>query len=210
MTQDALRWSKGRGPWALCPCRAGFALASALLLMCVSACSAGGSPTIITPGGGGGSAGAPGTSSSLAASASDFATASVCSSDAHWTRGDRESPLMHPGGTCISCHSSGEGPAFSIAGTVYPTGHEPNDCNGVDGAGDVQVVITDAAGSVLTLDVNAAGNFSSNSRIAMPFHAKVVTMGQERAMAAAQTTGDCNGCHTEGGANGAPGRIMLP
>jgi len=30
------------------------------------------------------------------------------------------------------------------------------------------------------------------------------------AMSALQTTGDCNGCHTEAGASGAPGRIQLP
>jgi hypothetical protein len=29
-------------------------------------------------------------------------------------------------------------------------------------------------------------------------------------MAAAQTVGDCNSCHTENGAQGAPGRIYLP
>jgi predicted CXXCH cytochrome family protein len=32
-------------------------------------------------------------------------------------------------------------------------------------------------------------------------------MRQERAMGVAQSTGDCNSCHTE---KGAPGRIMLP
>ena len=32
----------------------------------------------------------------------------------------------------------------------------------------------------------------------------------ERAMVAAQTSGDCNSCHTLAGTNGAPGRIMLP
>jgi len=29
-------------------------------------------------------------------------------------------------------------------------------------------------------------------------------------MTAPQTSGDCNGCHTQTGANGAPGRITLP
>lgn len=139
-----------------------------------------------------------------------FATPSMCSSEEQWTRGNRESPLMHPGGACIGCHSRGEGPSFSLAGTVYPTAHEPDDCNGVEGANDVHIVITDANGDTLMLSVNAAGNFFSSTRIALPFHAKVVTLGQERAMAAAQMTGDCNSCHTESGQNGAPGRIMLP
>jgi hypothetical protein len=60
--------------------------------------------------------------------------------------------------------------------------------------------------------VNAAGNFYLGSPITPPFHAKVVNMlnGQERSMVAAQTTRDCNTCHTQSGANGAPGRIMLP
>jgi uncharacterized membrane protein len=37
---------------------------------------------------------------------------------------------MHPGGACITCHTIKGGPAFKVAGTVFPTLHEPNDCNG--------------------------------------------------------------------------------
>ena len=44
----------------------------------------------------------------------------------------------------------------------------------------------------------------------MPFTAKVTHQGRERAMTTTQTSGDCNGCHTQAGANGAPGRITLP
>lgn len=139
-----------------------------------------------------------------------FATPTTCSSEQQWTRGNHESPLMHPGRDCIDCHSRGEGPSFSIAGTVYPTAHEPNDCNGVEGDNDVHVEITDAAGTTITLSVNSAGNFYSTERVAYPIQAKVVTIGQERAMGAAQMTGACNSCHTETGLNGAPGRIMLP
>jgi hypothetical protein len=119
---------------------------------------------------------------------------------------------MHPGGECITCHASHNGPSFVIAGTVYPTAHEPIDCNGFDGSNHkVDVVITDAAGQVVTVSVNSVGNFHSTQSIAMPFHAKVVSStGAERQMIAAQMTGNCNGCHTETGANGAPGRIMAP
>jgi hypothetical protein len=104
---------------------------------------------------------------------------------------------------------------MTIAGTVYPTAHEPDDCDGVSG-GDVQVVITDAAGKTLTLSVNAAGNFYSSATITMPFNAKVVSGTKERAMQAARSTGDCNTCHTASGTNttpgeaSAPGRIMAP
>ncbi|HSY23238.1 MAG TPA: hypothetical protein VK841_14025 [Polyangiaceae bacterium] len=54
------------------------------------------------------------------------------------------------------------------------------------------------------------GNFYSTGSIATPFDAKVLNGSKERDMVAAQTSGDCNSCHTEQGANGAPGRIMPP
>jgi hypothetical protein len=135
-----------------------------------------------------------------------------CSSGTHWTRGDHESPEMHPGRACITCHSrEGEAPRFSIGGTVFPTAHEPDDCNGSNGsAGAPRVVITDARGAVLELAVNSAGNFFHEGTIALPFSAKVVAGGKERAMSKKQTTGDCNSCHTVDGANDAPGRIMAP
>lgn len=65
---------------------------------------------------------------------------------------------MHPGLECIGCHQrEGEGPRFDIAGTVYPTAHEPDDCNGT-GSG-ITVVITDSTGRQLSLQTTAVGNF---------------------------------------------------
>jgi hypothetical protein len=113
-------------------------------------------------------------------------------------------PNMAPGDTCQSCHNS-----FAVAGTVYPTAHEPTDCEGVTGS-TLSVVITDATGSVQTLTVDAAGNFYTTKAVAFPFHAKVVSPTSERDMTATQTSGDCNLCHSVAGANGAPGRIMAP
>jgi mono/diheme cytochrome c family protein len=46
--------------------------------------------------------------------------------------------------------------------------------------------------------------------LALPYTAKVVQNGKTRAMGAAQTSGDCNACHTPTGANGAPGRVTIP
>lgn len=136
-------------------------------------------------------------------------TPTVCSSNKHWTRGDHGSTSMHPGGTCIDCHSSSDdGPLYRIAGTVYPTAHEPDDCNGA--SGDITVVITDGNGKTYSLPVNSAGNFFSASKITLPYTAKVVSGGQERAMSTAQRNGDCNSCHTEQGTESAPGRIMAP
>lgn len=134
----------------------------------------------------------------------------VCTSGTHYSRG--ENVRMKPGGACITCHSSsgeGDAPIYSIAGTVYPTAHEPDDCNGASDP-SIQVVITDANGKTVTLSVNTAGNFESGQNIALPYTAKVVSGTKERKMVAPQTNGDCNSCHTEQGASNAPGRIMAP
>jgi hypothetical protein len=145
--------------------------------------------------------------------------APTCTSGKTWTLGDRGSSLMHPGGACMTCHAKNpNAPLFSIAGTVFPSGHEPDDCNGANGATlGLQVVITDAKSKVTTLGVNSVGNFYSfdpsqgGPAIAFPIHAKVVENGgKERAMTAAQSNGDCNSCHTQNGANSAPGRIAAP
>ena len=135
----------------------------------------------------------------------------ICTSGMMWTNGNEGAPDMNPGTACIDCHSrGGEGPRFSIAGTIYPTAHEPDLCDGAPSSSGAQVVITGADGSTLTLSPNRAGNFYSQMAVAAPYRAKVVTATGERAMTVEQTSGDCNGCHTEAGANGAPGRIMLP
>jgi hypothetical protein len=131
----------------------------------------------------------------------------VCTSGTLWTGGNRESPLMHPGVACINCHAAGEGPRFKIAGTVYPTGHEPNDCNGATAA---TVEVTDAHGAVVSLPVNGAGNFSTSATIAFPIHVAIVKDGKRRAMSASPPVGDCNMCHTQTGAQNAPGRIVVP
>jgi hypothetical protein len=133
----------------------------------------------------------------------------ICTSQRHWTRGDHGSASMHPGVACIDCHTKeDEGPIYRIAGTVYPTVHEPDDCYGTGGS--VTVEITDANGKRYSLPVNEAGNFFSKTRIATPYTAKVVAGGKTREMVAPQTNGDCNTCHTEQGSSDALGRIWTP
>ncbi len=141
-----------------------------------------------------------------------FSVAPTCTSKKNWTGGNDGQATMNPGMACISCHKSsgGEAPVFAIAGTVYPTAHEPDLCYGANGTSGAQIVVIGADGTTQTLAPNSAGNFSSSSSIKLPYQAKVVYMGRERAMVATQTTGDCNSCHTQSGANGAPGRILLP
>lgn len=139
---------------------------------------------------------------------------SVCSSNKTWGS-DQQGTQMNPGRACITCHEreSDDGVIVRVGGTVYPTLREPDLCYGIDGdATPTTVVITDAAGKVFTMPVGPTGNFSlrGSTAVQMPFRAKVVRNGIERQMNKAQSTGDCNSCHTETGANGAPGRILLP
>ncbi|HWA74001.1 MAG TPA: hypothetical protein VG937_16780 [Polyangiaceae bacterium] len=135
-----------------------------------------------------------------------FGGASVCTSKTTWKSGNNQN--MRPGEACIACHATNGAPDFTIAGTVFPTGHEPNDCNG---KGGVTIVITDSKGTAHNITVNSVGNFNFTGSLPTPYTAKVTTTaGASRAMLAPQTSGDCNSCHTEKGANGAPGRIVVP
>lgn len=138
----------------------------------------------------------------------------TCSSRTLWTDGDLASTLMRPGAACNACHlENGGAPLFVVAGTVYPTLHEPDDCYGASGSdGTVVVRITGSDGATLDLPVTTSGNFfaSSSAGIVFPVFAEVVTDGGVLAMCGWQADGDCNGCHTQQGANGAPGRVRVP
>jgi hypothetical protein len=116
---------------------------------------------------------------------------------------------MRPGAACIECHARGEGPTFDLAGTVYAGFRQVSDCNGEP---EVEVEITGADGRVFSLTSNRAGNFflSAGRGLQTPYTAKVIVDGLERAMVTPQVSGDCNACHTEAGANGAPGRVRTP
>jgi hypothetical protein len=148
----------------------------------------------------------------------------VCSSNVYWKEMDTGSELMHPGGKCKTCHEMNlKAPLFKgVAGTVYPTSHEPDDCNGVAGVvmdgglPDPVIIVTDRTGRTLPgIAVNSAGNFKVEGEILMPFNVKVVYKGKENKMMMQAPHGDCNACHTQKGANtqggdSAPGRIIVP
>ncbi len=151
-----------------------------------------------------------------------YATATVCTSGSHWTRDDHGDKKMHPGGTCISCHSKestkregddDEAPLYTVAGTIFPTAHEPDDCNGTatGEGGALTVEITGADKKVTKLTPNSVGNFFTTAAIKFPYTARVVAKdGSVRVMKDAQKDGDCNGCHTLVGKEKAPGRVMAP
>lgn len=143
-------------------------------------------------------------------------TGSVCTSNQTWFGED--GPDMEPGRPCVSCHqkpnAEGEtGPGLLFGGTVYPTVHEPDGCigGGATVAGAV-VVVTDANGVEHTATVRPGGNFLilSEAVLAKPIHAEVRRDGKVNKMKDPVDSGDCNSCHTENGANGAPGRILAP
>jgi MYXO-CTERM domain-containing protein len=135
-----------------------------------------------------------------------YVTADVCPGGLAWTGGDRASPNMHPGTACVDCHTQNGGPRFTLAGTVFAAKAD-DDCLG---AKDTSIVITGADGKILTIAANEAGNFYSDLAVKMPYQAKIVSAGKTKVMLTAQSTGDCNSCHTVAGANNAPGRITLP
>ncbi len=131
----------------------------------------------------------------------------VCASGKRWSGATSGSPLMLPGEDCIGCHASGEGPSYTIAGTVYSELAQTNGCAGVS---SVEVEITDATGKVITLSTNAAGNFATGQAVTMPIGARLRQAGKVRAMAASVNAGSCNTCHTADGTSSAPGRILAP
>ena len=140
-----------------------------------------------------------------------YASSSACTSNKRWALGDTGSSLMHPGRACVSCHAANGAAPLTIAGTVYPTAHEPTDCDGANGSSlGAHVIVLDANNQTHTIAVNAVGNFYYAGTFAPPYRAMVTAGGKERIMATPQTSGDCNSCHTDGGDKNAPGRIVAP
>jgi len=136
-----------------------------------------------------------------------------CTSGKTWTDDDDDgSRLMNPGEACNACHQQQGGPNLRIAGTVYPTLHEPDDCIGSAPPPQLRVIVTDSRNRRFEMAVNASGNFLTQNgvRPTPPLRAAVTDGVNTRQMQGTVTSGDCNSCHTVNGANGAPGRIMAP
>jgi mono/diheme cytochrome c family protein len=123
-----------------------------------------------------------------------------------------KSELMEPGGTCVNCHASNEGPSFAIAGSVMNALHDDTNCAGVAG---VIVAITGADGLRVELPSNENGNFTLDrwpGTSLFPYTAEVARNGVSTPMLMPRQAGenDCNSCHTAAGTNAAPGRIIPP
>lgn len=136
--------------------------------------------------------------------------APTCTSGRTWRLGNIGNQAMNPGMACIACHATDRrAPRFTAAGTVYPSGHEPDRCNGSGGAA-VTIELHDADGNTARVTPNAAGNFFYQGALTLPITASVLYMGRRRDMITPASSGDCNSCHTQDGAIMAPGRITLP
>lgn len=147
-----------------------------------------------------------------------------CSSATYWDPVDDDgSPLMSPGRDCVGCHADERAddpddediPDLVIAGTLYATGHEPDNCNGSDSA-DLRVIVASmASGAEVSLAPNSAGNFllhrsEAPADFTAPFSVKVMDGDRERIMPTPAPSGACNSCHTQDGTMNAPGRVVIP
>jgi len=144
-----------------------------------------------------------------------YAAATKCSGEQLGLH-QQEGEDMNAGRPCNACHEQvnteqgGDSPLFTLAGTIFPTAHEPDDCRAPAAKG-AQVEITDFKGKVVVVTANEAGNFFyKEADLEFPYTAKVLFEGRERAMAHPQKNGACNECHSESGVQDAPGRILLP
>jgi hypothetical protein len=132
---------------------------------------------------------------------------------------------MAPGYACIACHEgqnfAGQNPGLSaldkvraFMGTVFAAPHEKDLCIArLPVAATVEIYDGVTKALVTTMSVDPySGNFRSRGSVVKPasYTAKLVTANGTREMFGAQTSGDCNTCHTVAGANLAPGRIYLP
>lgn len=164
------------------------------------------------------SQGSSGVGGSGGMTSDPFSGPAVCTSDAVRDPNESEGPEMMPGHACTPCHAQSnaatgenDAPIFAFAGTIYPTGHEPDNCVGSAAEG-AEVTITDASGKTWTATANHSGNFflEDAPTFRLPLRARVDFQGRTRTMALEQNNGDCNSCHTQFGLEGAPGRIVLP
>jgi len=138
-----------------------------------------------------------------------------CTSKRWWTGGVMASAAMTPGRPCIACHAaSAAAPKYAIAGTVYETKLEEDDCNGADPPWALGVMNEfDGPEFMQRTPPSAAGNFfiQMSSNFPNRVFVKIVAGDKESKMIGAVTIpSDCNTCHSVRGDGGAAGRIVKP
>jgi hypothetical protein len=115
----------------------------------------------------------------------------------------------------MQCHSA-KGQAsdrtWTVAGTVFADPAARLD-GGVENA---EILITDDAGTELTLLSNEAGNFYTGETLVPPIHVQVQWGTHRMRMVESPPIGSCNACHTSPPVaavtnfSPAPGRLFVP
>ncbi|MCI0671170.1 MAG: hypothetical protein L0Y64_11960 [Myxococcaceae bacterium] len=99
------------------------------------------------------------------------------------------------GNNCMACHQEeglGKG-RFTVAGTAYTPGREPN--------ANATITLTAGGVQVLTLETDASGNFYTTAPVPMPEESVVpkvtnLTTADSISMPFPVGSGACNMCHT--------------
>jgi hypothetical protein len=117
---------------------------------------------------------------------------------------ENEGPTMSPGSDCLSCHTGGDAPRFTAAGTVYPAG------DAASGIAGVTVTLTGSGGGqTVTLTTNSAGNFYTSAALTAPIDVVLDGNGGTVTMVN-HNPGDCGSCHAPPAGNGgAPMRVHV-
>ena len=124
-----------------------------------------------------------------------FEDSGDCLSGYKWIGGERPSAKMKPGGTCISCHEDQGAPEYSIAGTIFDSTSQANDCYGLSG---VTIKVVDDNGLSYETTANEAGNFyllQADAPVVFPATVSLTDGIDEVFMVTDLVVGDCNGCH---------------
>jgi hypothetical protein len=105
-----------------------------------------------------------------------------------------EGPDMQPGSDCMACHTGGDAPRFTAAGTVFAGG------SSTAGVGGATVTITPASGPAVTLVTRASGNFYTSAALTPPLTISVTDGTNTNVMNAGASSGACGSCHKPAGA----------
>jgi mono/diheme cytochrome c family protein len=133
------------------------------------------------------------------------------------------SPTMEPGQDCMQCHAPKDsipgatGQAadrtWTVAGTVFADPQARLDA----GLEDAEILVTDDAGTALTLLSNEAGNFYTGETLVPPLHVQVQFGAHRMRMVESPPLGfSCNACHTANPVavgsftTPAPGELFVP
>lgn len=133
------------------------------------------------------------------------------------TPGVRKGPLHRPGQPCILCHDGalGDPQRFIVAGTIFQTSG-----SNVAAVG-ATVTLTDANGSVIQVQTNAAGNFYLTPDQYDPVVPIQVVVNDSSGVSAKMQTvvagnlavepnsGSCASCHFDPAGPASPGHVCI-